>query len=196
MILYGDSGSGNCLKAKWVADYLGREYEWREVDVTSGYTRSAEFLAVNPAGQVPCLAFPDGGGHLAQSNAIMLFLAEGSDLIPADAFARAKMLEWMFWEQYNHEPAIAVRRYQKKYLGKPDSEIDPALMDKGEAALALMEAHLGKHDYFAPASLSLADIALAAYTRVAPEGGFDLQPYPKIRDWLTRVERKLGLDTA
>ena len=103
MRIYGDSISGNCLKVKWVADYLGRKYEWIETDVLRGESRTAQFLALNPAGQVPLVVLGDGR-PLAQSNAIIVHLAEGSDLIPADAYDRARMLEWMFWEQYSHEP--------------------------------------------------------------------------------------------
>tara|TARA_R110002072_G_scaffold182916_3_gene339173 strand:+ start:1789 stop:2412 length:624 start_codon:yes stop_codon:yes gene_type:complete len=191
--IYGDSRSGNCMKVRWVAERLGVPFEWIEVDVTSGFTRSDEFLAINPAGQVPCLVREDGR-MLAQSGAIILFLAEGSDLIPDDAFDRAKMLEWMFWEQYTHEPAIAVRRFQKAFLKKPESEIDPYLMNKGRRALGVMEMRLMAREFFVGEALSLADIALAAYTRVAPEGGFDLDEFPSVKAWVHRVERELGLD--
>ena len=192
MILYGDKKSGNCLKALWVAERLGFEFEWRDVDVTSGVTREPEFLAINPAGQVPTLVLGDGRS-LAQSNAIMLFLANGSDLIPDDPYARGQMFEWLFWEQYSHEPVIAVRRFQKAYLNKPDSEIDPALLPKGHKALALMEGRLTGRDWFAGDQLTLADIALLAYTRLAPEGGFDLADYEAVRGWIGRCERELGL---
>src|SRR5262249_23013977 len=113
--VYGDSISGNCLKVKWVLDRLGVAYAWEETDVTSGVTRTPAFLAINPAGQVPVAAFDDGR-RLAQSNAIILHFAEDTDLIPRDAFDRARMLEWMFWEQYSHEPYIAVRRFRLHYL--------------------------------------------------------------------------------
>lgn len=191
--IYGDSRSGNCMKVKWVAERMGVPFDWVEVDVTSGYTRTAEFLTINPAGQVPCLT-RDDGRTLAQSGAIMLFLAEGSDLIPDDAFDRAKMLEWMFWEQYSHEPAIAVRRFQKAFLKKSEAEIDPFLMNKGRRALGVMEMRLMARDFFVGDTLSLADIALVAYTRVAPEGGFDLDEFPSVKAWVHRVERELDLD--
>ena len=195
MILYGDSISGNCLKVKWVADLLGVPYQWRETSVLAKETRTPEFLALNPAGQVP-LAVLEGERPLAQSNAIMLHLAEGSALIPSDPYERAKMFEWLFWEQYSHEPVIAVRRFHKHYLNKPDSEIDPALMSKGLAVLGLMEAHLDGRRFFVGETLSLADIALVAYTRLAHEGGFDLAPFPALRGWIGRVEQGLKLQAT
>ena len=195
MILYGDSISGNCLKVKWVADLLGVSYQWRETSVLAKETRTPEFLALNPAGQVP-LAVLEGERPLAQSNAIMLHLAEGSALIPSDPYERAKMFEWLFWEQYSHEPVIAVRRFHKHYLNKPDSEIDPALMSKGLAVLGLMEAHLDGRRFFVGETLSLADIALVAYTRLAHEGGFDLAPFPAVRGWIGRVEQSLKLQAT
>jgi glutathione S-transferase len=135
---------------------------------------------------------PDGR-TLAQSNAIMLHLAEGSDLIPTDAYARARMFEWLFWEQYSHEPAIAVARYQMKYLGKPKSELDAKLFQRGEAALARMEAALAEESFLIGDTISLADIALVAYTRVAHEGGFDLAGYPAVSAWVGRVEAALAI---
>lgn len=189
--VYGDSRSGNCWKVRWVAERLSIPFEWKEVDVTSGYTRTAEFLSINPAGQVPCLVRQDGR-TLAQSAAIMLYLAEGSDLIPADPFDRAKMMEWLYWEQYSHEPAIAVRRYQKAFLNKRDDEIDPFLMNKGRRALGVMELRLVARDYFVTDAMTLADIALYAYTHVAGEGGFDLEDFPAVRAWLHRVEHELA----
>ncbi|MEE2526225.1 glutathione S-transferase family protein [Hyphobacterium sp. HN65] len=192
--LYGASTSGNCLKTRWIADKMGIAYDWVEMDVFAGDTRTDEYLAINPAGQVPCMVRVDGR-ILAQSNAIMLYLAEGSDLIPADAFDRAKMMEWMFWEQYSHEPAIAVRRAQKMFMGVSEDDIDPMLMQKGRRALGVMELRLMARDFFVGETLTLADVALVAYTRVAHEGGFDLQDFPAVRAWVHRVERELGLDT-
>ena len=193
--VYGDAISGNCQKVKFTADYLGLDYEWVEVDILAGETRTEEFRQLNPAAQAPVVVFPDGRA-LAQSNAIILHLAEGaqSDLIPREPFARAKLYEWLFWEQYSHETAIAVRRFHKKYLQKLDSEINPALMEKGRAALSLMEARLSETAFFLGGDFSLADISLVAYTRLAPEGGFSLEPFPSVRSWITRVERALGLD--
>lgn len=193
LTIYGDSRSGNCLKVKWVADRMGADYDWREIDVFSGFTRTPEFLQVNPAGQVPCLVRPDGR-VLAQSNAIMLYLAEGSDLIPEDAFDRAKMMEWLFWEQYSHEPAIAVRRSQVKFQKLPEDRIYPDLLPKGRRALGVMELRLMARDFMVGETLTLADIALVAYTRLAHEGGFDMSAFPAVRAWIGRVERELGLD--
>ncbi|WP_206340917.1 glutathione S-transferase family protein [Marinicauda algicola] len=193
--IYGDTRSGNCLKVKWTAERLGLAHDWIDIDVTSGETRRENFLALNPAGQVPVLERPDGR-TLAQSNAILLYLAEGSDLVPADPFDRAKMMEWLFWEQYSHEPYIAVRRYQKRFLNKADSEIDPDLMARGRRALGVMELRLIARDYFVDEALSLADIALVAYTRLAHEGGFDLSEFPAVGGWVRRVESDLGIAHA
>ncbi len=195
MKVYGSSRSGNCLKVKWVADALGIVFEWIETDSFSGVTRTPEFLAINPAGQVPALVLGDGW-VLAQSNAIMLYLAEGSPLIPSDGYDRAKMFEWLFWEQYSHEPAIAVRIARLFYLKTPEEELDPALLKKGHAALARMEQQLQQGAYLVGRVFSLADIALVAYTRVAHRGGFDLAAYPLVRAWIARVESRLGLPAA
>jgi glutathione S-transferase len=130
MRIYGDSISGNCLKVKWTADHLGLAYDWIETSVLKAETRTPEFLAMNPAGQVPAVILGDGR-PLAQSNAIILHLAEGSDLIPADAYDRARMFEWMFWEQYSHEPYVAVARFQMHYLGKSAAELDPKIVVGG-----------------------------------------------------------------
>ena len=193
--LYGDSISGNCLKIKFVCDRLGLSYRWIETSVLKAETRTPEFLAMNPAGQVPVVKLADGR-MLAQSNAIILYLAEGSDLIPSDPFDRALMLQWMFWEQYSHETVIAVRRFHKTYLKKPEAEIDAGLLPKGERVLTVMNEQLAKNPYFVGKSLTLADIALVAYTRWAHEGGFDLARYPNVRSWVRRVEDDLGLDHA
>jgi glutathione S-transferase len=193
--IYGSASSGNCWKGKWVADLLGVPNEWIDVDLASGVQRSPEFLKLNPAGQAPVAVLPDGRA-LAQSNAIMLHLAEGSRLIPIDAYERAKMYEWLFWEQYSHEPAIAVRRALLLLKGKKESELDPSLFVKGHAALARMELQLKQTPYLVGDALSLADIALIAYTRVAHEGGFDLGPYPALQAWIARVERDLNLTPA
>ena len=192
MTLYGDRRSGNCLKVKWTADRLGLDYQWVDIDVVAGQTRSEEFLAINPAGQVPCLVRGDGR-VLAQSNAIILHLAEGSALIPDDSFDQAKMLEWMFWEQYSHEPFIAVRRFRKVFQNLPDNEIEPDLMARGRRALGVMEMRLLSRDYIVADQLSLADIALVAYTRVADEGGFDLNEFPNVRAWVSRVEQEMSI---
>ncbi len=195
--VYGDSVSGNCLKVKWTADLLGLGYEWIETSVLSGETRTPEFRALNPAGQVPVLITVKGKA-LAQSNAIILYLAEkhGGGLIPDKDFARAKVYEWLFWEQYSHEPYIAVRRFLKAYLKKPDDEIDPKLTERGLAALLRMEIQLTDEEFVAGPDFTLADIALVAYTRVAHEGGFDLSAFPAVKAWVRRVEKRLDLEAA
>lgn len=192
MRIYGDSISGNCLKVKWAADYLGISYDWVETDVLTAQTRTAEFLALNPAGQVPAVVLNDGRA-LAQSNAIILFLAEGSDLIPSDPYDRAKMLEWMFWEQYSHEPYVAVARFQVHYLKKPVENLDAKLVDRGNAALKRLDEALTSNRFLVGERLTLADVALVAYTRVAGEGGFDLNLYPNLRAWVARVEASLKI---
>ncbi|ACF03284.1 Glutathione S-transferase domain [Rhodopseudomonas palustris TIE-1] len=192
MKIYGDLNSGNCLKVKWTCDRLGLPYEWVAVDTMKGESRTPAFLALNPAGQVPVVAFDDGR-LLAQSNAVIRYLARGSDLIPADPWLEAKMDEWLFWEQYSHEPYIAVCRFQMVYLGKPASELDPDKVRRGHAALARMEQHLAYSEFLAGERLSLADVALLAYTRTAEQGGFELHDYPAIRGWISRAEAGLGL---
>ena len=192
LIVFGDKRSGNCLKVKWLLDALGRHYRWVETDVMSGVTRSTEFLALNPAGQVPAVVFEDGR-TLAQSNAILGWLGEGTPFVPADAYARAKMYEWMFWEQYSHEPYIAVARFQRAFLGRTAEEIEPRLMERGRAALERLEATLTGADWLVGAGPTLADLALVAYTRVAHEGDFDIEPFPAVRWWIGRVEAAFGI---
>lgn len=195
LTLYGDSISGNCQKPRWTADYLDIDHDWVEVDILDGGTQTEEFLALNPVGQVPIARWP-GGRVLPQSNAIMLYLAEGSDLIPEDAFQRAQMNSWLFWEQYSHETSIAVRRFKKHYLKLPDSEIDPQLMVKGRRALGVMEMQLTWTDWLVGEAMTCADIALVAYTRVAHEGGFDLAQFPNVERWVSRVEGALSIGHA
>ena len=192
MKIYGDSISGNCLKVKWVADSLGLSYDWIETSVLTGETRAAAFLALNPAGQVPTVVFPDDR-VLAQSNAIILHIAEHSPLIPADSFQRAKMFEWLFWEQYSHEPYIAVARFQLRYLGKSVESLDPKLVERGLAALQRLEDALTDSDFLVGDAVSLADVALVAYTRCADEGGFDLSGFPAVQGWIGRVETALNI---
>jgi len=195
MKIHGDAKSGNCLKVKWVCDRLALPYAWVSVDMLKRETRTPQFLALNSAGQVPVLEFDDGR-TLAQSNAIIRYLARGSALIPADAFAAAKMDEWLFWEQYSHEPCIAVSRFQMLYLGKAASALDPDMVRRGYAALDRMEQHLAPARFLVGDAFSLADVALLAYTRVAHEGGFDLAPYASIRRWIGESESELGLPPA
>ena len=190
--LYGDTVSGNCLKPLWVAKLVGVDVDWIETSAFDGSTRTPQFLALNAAGQVPVVVLPDGR-TLAQSNAIMLYLAEGSRLVPVDAYDRARMFEWLFWEQYSHEPVIAVRISRLHYLKMREDELDPALLTKGNAALTRMESQLTQSAYLVGASLTLADIALVAYTRKARLGGFELARYPAVESWIARVENDLGL---
>jgi glutathione S-transferase len=192
MKIYGDSISGNCLKVRWTADYLGRAYDWIEVDILKGESRTPRFLAMNPAGQVPAVLLDDGR-PLAQSNAIILHMAEGSALIPADAYDRARMLEWMFWEQYSHEPYVAVARFQVRYQGRSPTDLEPRLVERGRAALQRLEDGLAATRFLVGDRVSLADVALVAYTRVAHEGGFDLADYPRVKAWVGRVEQALNI---
>jgi glutathione S-transferase len=195
MKIHGDRNSGNCLKVKWVCDRLSLPYAWIDVDTLKGDTRTSEFLRLNSAGQVPTVEFDDGR-TLAQSNAIIRYLARGSDLIPSDAFVAAKMDEWLFWEQYSHEPYIAVCRFQMVYLGKPASDLDPDKVKRGYAALMRMEQQLAVTRFLTGEAVSLADVALLAYTRVAHEGGFQLDKYTELRRWIAATEEYLGLPPA
>src|SRR5262245_51105493 len=192
MKIFGDTNSGNCLKVKWVFDRLRLPYRWIDIDTMKGESRTPEFLKLNSAGQVPAIELDDGR-TLAQSNAIIRYLARGSDLIPLDAFAAAKMDEWLFWEQYSHEPYVAVCRFQMVYLGKPASDLDPEKVKRGYAALARMEQHLAGTTFLVGEAVSLADVSLLAYTRVAHEGGFDLKGCPNLRRWIGDAERALKL---
>lgn len=192
MKIYGDTKSGNCLKVKWVCDKLALPYRWIDIDVMQGQSRTVEFLKLNGAGQVPVVEFEDGR-TLAQSNAIIRYLARDTDLIPPVAWEAAKMDEWMFWEQYSHEPHIAVCRFQMAYLGKSIGDLDPDKVKRGYAALARMEHQLALTRFIAGDKFSLADVALLAYTRVAPEGGFHLEGYNALRRWIAESEEALGL---
>jgi glutathione S-transferase len=193
MKIYGDSKSGNCLKVKWTARAVGRGFDWIEVDILKGESRTPAFLALNPAGQVPAVILEDGR-PLAQSNAIILHLAEDSPLVPQDPYDRARMLEWMFWEQYSHEPYVAVARFQVKYLGKPAAELESRIVERGTQALQRMELALKDTTFLVGNTLTLADVALVAYTRVAHEGGFTLDLYPAVKAWVARVESALAID--
>jgi glutathione S-transferase len=195
MKIYGDSKSGNCLKVKWVCDKLAQPYTWIEIDTLRGESRTPEFLRLNGAGQVPAVVLDDGRA-LAQSNAIIRYLARDSDLIPSDPYDAAKMDEWLFWEQYSHEPHIAVCRFQMAYLGKAASDLDPDKVKRGYAALARMEHQLAATRFLIGDAISLADVALLAYTRVSHEGGFHLDGYAAVRRWIGESERSLGLSPA
>ncbi len=193
ILVYGDSISGNCYKIQLLCSQLDIPYDWREVDILAGETRTAEFLAMNTNGKIPLLALPDGR-YLPESNAILAYLAEGSELAGSDRFSRAQVLRWMFFEQYSHEPNIATSRFIIKYLGSPPDR-QAALEEKrvgGYKALDLMEGQLDNSSFIAGPGYSIADIALYAYTHVADEGGFDLKDYPAVRAWLGRVEATPG----
>jgi glutathione S-transferase len=195
MIIYGDLASGNCLKVKYTADYLGVPYRWADIDVTKGESRTPEALRRNPMGQVPAIELDDGR-YLAQSNAIIRYLARGSTLMPEDPFAQAKVDELLFWEQYSHEPYVAVCRFHMHYLGKSKESRDPQRVERGEAALDLMDKLLTGRDWFVGNSITIADIALLAYTRLAHEGGFDLARRPAVDAWIGRCESGLKLAPA
>jgi len=190
--VFGDSISGNCLKVKWVLEKLDLPYRWVEVNILAGETRTPDFLARNSAGQVPVVVLEDGRA-LSQSNAIIIHLAEGTGLIPEYSYERARMLEWMFWEQYSHEPYVAVARFQVTYLGHAPADLEPRIVDRGKSALARLEQALSAGGFLVGPRLSLADVALVAYTRVAHEGGFDLADYPSVQAWIGRVESELAI---
>ncbi|MBN8981273.1 MAG: glutathione S-transferase family protein [Rhizobiales bacterium] len=192
MKIYGDSNSGNCQKVKWVSDHLSLPYAWIEVDTMKGGSRTPEFLKLNGAGQVPLVVLDDGR-PLAQSNAIIRYLARDSSLIPQSPYLAAKMDEWLFWEQYSHEPYIAVCRFQMVYLKKSLGDLDTDKVKRGYAALALMEHQLHATAFLVGNSMTLADVSLLAYTRVAHEGGFHLDGYASVRRWIGACEKHLKL---
>jgi glutathione S-transferase len=192
--LYSQQMSGNAYKPRLLMAQLGIPFRLVEMNTYDGSTRKPGFLAKNPIGRVPLLEFPDGR-RLAESNAILLHLAEGTRFIPADPFERAKAYEWLFFEQYSHEPAIAVRRSilmapERAHMRTPE-RLGP-LLEKGNDALRVMETRLSQADWLAGESYSVADISLYAYTHVAEEGGYDLEPYPGIRAWISRVAAEPG----
>ena len=195
MKIYGDLNSGNCLKVKWTADYLEIPYEWIDIDIMKGESRTSEYLEMNPMGQVPSLLLEDDR-CIAQSNAITSYLAEGSDLLPTDSFTRAKVNELLFWEQYSHEPFIAVCRFHIVYLGKSKESRDPDRVERGEQALDLMNQLLEGRSWFVGDNITIADITLVAYSRVAHEGGFDLTSRPNVLTWISKCENALGLDAT
>ncbi len=185
--------SGNCLKVLYVARYLGITHDWVEVSSLDGATRTDAFRARNRFAQVPVIE-RDDGGYLAQSNAIIRYLAAGSKLLPDDPWAAAKVDEWLFWEQYSHEPYIAVCRSAMVYRGKTADEREAWRVERGEAALDVMNAYLADSDWLANDRFSVADIALLAYTRMAGDGGFDLVPRRHVGRWIGRCEAALSLN--
>ena len=189
MKVYGDLLSGNCYKVKLLLEFLDIQHEWLYINVLKAESHTPEFLQMNPNGKIPVLVLDDER-ILTESNAILGYLAEETEFVPTDRYAKAKMYEWIFFEQYSHEPFIAVARFINKYLGLPEARIEEyhALQPKGHKALAIMEQALGQHDYLVENELTLADISLYAYTHVADEGGFDLSLYPNIQAWCQRIQ--------
>jgi glutathione S-transferase len=185
--LFGNSISGNCWKPAMMLHVRGLPFRWIEVDILKGESRTPEFLKLNPNGRVPLLVFPDGR-TLAESNAMLLHLGEGSTWLPADPFLRAKVYEWLFFEQYSHEPYVATVRFWVKYAGKAEEKKQEIRerIPRGHAALGVMERTLASAPFLVGERPTLADVALYAYTHVAPEGGFSLDESPGIRRWLAR----------
>ena len=191
--VYGMAMSGNCYKLRLLLEQLGRPYRWIEVDSARGETRTPEFLARNPNGKVPLIELEDGR-VLVESNAILCWLADGTAYVPEDAWQKAQALSWMFFEQYSHEPYIAVARFIRGWTpaDSPRRADLPRLRERGHQALAVMERHLRSADWFGGAAYGIADIALFAYTHCAADGGFDLTAYPRIEAWLDRVRATPG----
>jgi len=189
--VYGDSRSGNCYKIKLLCAELNIGYEWVEVDILKGDTRTDDFLAKNPNGRIPLLELADGR-HLAESNAILCCLADGSALFDGDALARAEILQWLFFEQYSHEPFIATSRFIIQYLGSPPERLAELEQKKagGYQALGIMNGVLARHDFMIGANFTIADIALFAYTHVADEGDFSLNVYPNVSAWIDRIRSR------
>ncbi|TXH72272.1 MAG: glutathione S-transferase family protein [Lysobacteraceae bacterium] len=189
--LYGMSSSGNCYKLQLLMAQLRREYDWQEVDITRGENLSPEFLTMNDRGKVPVLKLEDGR-TMSESNAILNYLAQGTRLLPEEPWARAKTLQWMFFEQYSHEPYIAVARFIRLFLPEdhPRRGTLDSLKAYGDEALAAMERHLARLPWFGGEHYTIADIALFAYTHVAEDGGFDLGGYPHIEHWIKRVRQQ------
>lgn len=193
--LYGYSGSGNCYKIKLLLNQIGVTYEYKEVDIVKGESRTEEFLKVNPVGCIPALVVSGETEALVESNAILFYFAQDTPLLPSDPFKKSKMLQWMFFEQYDHEPNIATLRYWKKILKR--TEDDPEWRDKikektqrGTNTLRLMNDHLRDNAFFVDNTYSIADICLFAYTHKADEGGFDLSQFPYILQWIERVKQQ------
>ena len=194
MLLYNSSISGNCYKVRLLLAHLDLPYQRRELDVVDRSNRPAELGGLNPDLRVPTIVLDDGR-PIAESGAILWYFGEGTRFVPEDAYERAKVLQWMFFEQYSHEPALAVVRFHVAYSGRAaeEQELIDARTAQGYRALDAMEGHLGGVDgYFVGSAMTLADVALYAYTHVAHEGGFSLDAYPAIRSWLDRVAAAPG----
>ena len=192
MQLYGNLGSGNVLKVKYIADATGRPFVLHEIASRSGATPTPDFLKLTPAGQMPVVVLEDGR-PLAQSNAILRYLAQGTRFLPVDPYLAAKVDEWLFWEQYSHEPTVAVARARVVYDGQAIADLDPSLVARGNKALDLMEQALTGRKWLVGETMTIADIALLAYTRQAPQGGFDLAKRPAVLAWIKASEQELGL---
>lgn len=191
--LYDFLESGNGYKVRLLLTQLKLPFEYVEKDILKGETRTPEFLALNPNGRIPVLRLEDGT-HLAESGAILFYLADGTPFLPAGRLERAQVLQWMFFEQYSHEPNVAVARFLMHFTA-PDDQRRRTLPDRrtaGYAALDVMERHLARNHFLAAGRYSIADIALYAYTHTAEEGGFSLAKYPAIRAWLDRVKAQSG----
>jgi glutathione S-transferase len=195
MKIYGDVRSGNCDKVRFTVDHLGIPYEWVEIDSVNGKTRTPEFLAKNPQGQVPMVEF-DGGGRLSQSNAIIRKIADGTFLLPLDPWAKSKVDEWMFWEANNHEFFVAGCIGHMTYMGKSKETRDPMRVQRGERALDILDQHLQGKDWIVGDAITVADIALLAYSRQAHLGGFDMSSRPNLLEWIARSEAKLGIEAV
>jgi glutathione S-transferase len=191
--VYGDYNSGNCYKIKLMLNLLGAQYQWVPVDILKGETETEAFLEKNPNGKIPVLELEDGT-CLWESNAILNFLAEGTPYLLTEPRLRTQMLQWQFFEQYSHEPTIAVARFIQFYLGLPEERLEEyqILQKRGYKALKVMEKQLKQTPFLVGEQFSIADIALYAYTHVAHEGGFDLSPFPSIQRWLTQVRQQPG----
>ncbi len=194
--VYGDMLSGNCYKIKLCLRYLDIEHKWQHVDILKQETHTTSFLSMNPNGRIPVLEI-DAHTHLAESNAILHYLADGSPLLPKDKLMHARVLQWQFFEQYSHEPYIAVARYINKYLGLPtERQAEYAAKQAGgHRALKIMDQALGESDFLVGNQATLADISLYAYSHVADEGGFDLGGYTNINAWFQRIEQLPGYVT-
>jgi glutathione S-transferase len=191
MLLYNSQVSGNCYKVRLLFAHLGMQYERQEVDVVDRRNRRELLGQLNPALRVPTLVLDDGR-VLAESNAIIFYFAEETNYLPVDRFARAQVLQWLFFEQYSHEPYIAVARFWRIAGIEPDARELKAKQRGGEAALSALDAHLTHREFLVENRYTVADVALYAYTHVAPEGGFELEQYPAITTWLTRVQAQPG----
>jgi glutathione S-transferase len=192
--VYGYAASGNCWKVRQILELTGQPFRWVDTDSNAGATRTPEFLAMNPNGKVPLVELDDGA-RITESNAILAHFAEGTVWLPAPGLPRTRVFEWLFFEQYSHEPYIAVARNWIRFLKAKQSYADrlPDVWARGNRALGVMEQRLRNHSWLTDGGMTIADIALFAYTHVAEEGEFDLSPYPGVRAWLERSKQHPGI---